>query len=72
MEARDFEDAIRNAVSLSGDTDTMAAIAGSVAEAYYGVPNDIRTRAVGFLDARLKKILDEFERLYPPKVEDKS
>lgn len=70
LEATDFEDAIRNAVSLGGDTDTMAAIAGSVAEAYYGVPDEIRKRAVGFLDNRLKRVLDEFERLYPPKTED--
>lgn len=70
LEAKDFEDAIRNAVSLNGDTDTMAAIAGSVAEAYYGVPDEIRKRAVGFLDNRLKRVLDEFERLYPPKTED--
>ena len=38
LEAKDFEDAIRNAVSLGGDTDTLGAITGSIAEAYYGIP----------------------------------
>lgn len=37
LEARDFEDAIRNAVSLGGDTDTLGAITGSIAEAYFGI-----------------------------------
>ena len=40
LESNSFEDAIRNAVSLGGDTDTLAAITGSIAEAYYGVPYD--------------------------------
>jgi ADP-ribosylglycohydrolase len=38
LEAEDFEDAIRNAVSLGGDTDTLGAITGSIAEAYFGIP----------------------------------
>ncbi len=38
LEAEDFEDAIRNAVSLGGDTDTLAAITGGIAEAYFGIP----------------------------------
>ena len=41
LESTDFEDAIRNAVSLGGDTDTIACITGSIAEAYYGVPAEI-------------------------------
>lgn len=41
LEAESFEDTIRNAVSLGGDTDTIAAIAGSMAEAYYGVPENL-------------------------------
>ena len=41
LESKDFEDAIRNAVSLGGDTDTIACITGSIAEAYYGVPDEI-------------------------------
>lgn len=39
LESTDFEDAIRNAVSLGGDTDTLGAITGSIAEAFYGIPD---------------------------------
>lgn len=38
LEAEDFEDALRNAVSLGGDTDTLAAMAGSIAEPFFGIP----------------------------------
>ncbi|MBO4554786.1 MAG: ADP-ribosylglycohydrolase family protein [Clostridia bacterium] len=61
FESNDFEDAIRIAVSVGGDSDTLAAITGSVAEAYYGIPESIRARAISFLDDRLKKILLDFE-----------
>lgn len=64
FESTDFEDAIRNAISIGGDSDTLAAITGSIAEAYYGVPSEIREKAVSFLDERLLKILREFESLY--------
>lgn len=69
FESFNFEDAIRNAVSIGGDSDTLAAITGSVAEAYYGVPTHIRKHALTFLDERLLKILLEFENLYPAKLE---
>ena len=42
LESNGFEDAIRNAVSLGGDSDTLAAITGSIAEAYYGMPENLR------------------------------
>lgn len=66
LEASDFEDAIRNAISIGGDSDTIAAITGSVAEAYYGVPSGLREKAVAYLDAGLRNILDAFEEKYPP------
>ena len=69
FESRSFEDAIRNAISIGGDSDTIAAITGSIAEAYYGVPTSIRKHALTFLDERLLNILVEFENLYPAKVE---
>ena len=53
VESNDFEDAIRNAISLGGDSDTLAAITGSIAEAAYGVPTDIEERALGYLDVTL-------------------
>ena len=61
FESTDFEDAIRNAISIGGDSDTIGAICGSVAGAYYGVPAEIKNRALGFLDERLLKIYEEFE-----------
>lgn len=61
FESTDFEDAIRNAISIGGDSDTLAAITGGIAEAYYGIPSSIRKHALTFLDERLLKILNEFE-----------
>ena len=56
----DFEDAIRNAVSLGGDADTMACIAGGIAEAYWGVPDKIARRTLAYLDDQLRRVVDEF------------
>jgi ADP-ribosylglycohydrolase len=53
VEAEDFEDAIRNAISIGGDSDTLAAITGSIAEARWGVPEEIRLEAEGRLDKAL-------------------
>lgn len=61
LEAESFEDAIRNAISIGGDSDTLAAIAGGIAEAYYGVPDELRRRAEEYLDGELKGILHDFE-----------
>ena len=61
LESNSFEDAIRNAISLGGDADTMACIAGGIAEAFYGgVPDDIAVRVRALLDSRLRGVLDEF------------
>lgn len=57
LESVDFEDAIRNAISLGGDSDTLAAITGSIAEAAYGVPDEIMNKALGYLDERLLNIV---------------
>ena len=64
LEAADFEDAIRNAISLGGDSDTLAAITGGIAEAFFGVPEDISQKARGYLTPELRNILDEFEMMY--------
>lgn len=61
FESNGFEDAIRNAISIGGDSDTLAAITGGIAEAYYGIPDEIRKTALTFLDERLLKILTDFE-----------
>lgn len=68
FESKSLEDAIRNAISLGGDSDTLAAISGSIAEPYYGVSRDLRDKAIGFLDSELKEILIKFELQYPPKI----
>lgn len=69
FESKDFEDAIRNAISIGGDSDTLAAITGGIAEAYYGIPTEIRKHALTFLDERLLKILVAFENKYSSKME---
>lgn len=73
LDSTDFEDAIRNAVSLGGDADTQAAIAGSIAEAHYGgIPEDLLVRIWRKLPASYRRIVGEFARRYsiptePPK-----
>ena len=67
FESTGFEDASRNAVSIGGDSDTLAAITGSVAECYWGVPADIIKRTRHFLDPYQLSILDEFNARYPAK-----
>lgn len=69
LESTSFEDAIRNAVSIGGDSDTLAAITGGIAEAYYGIPTEIRKHALTFLDERLLNILNAFESKYPSAFE---
>jgi len=61
IEADSFEDAIRNAISIGGDSDTLAAITGSIAEAYYGVPDELVVKALGYLDDELLGIYDEWQ-----------
>ena len=61
FEGEDFEDVIRNCISIGGDSDTIAAIAGGIAEAYYGVPEELVKGARKYLDKRLLKVLDEFQ-----------
>ena len=56
LESTDFEDAIRNAISLGGDSDTLAAITGSIAEAVYGIPEAIREDAWSYLDEPLREV----------------
>ncbi|MFW6081305.1 MAG: ADP-ribosylglycohydrolase family protein [Desulfosalsimonas sp.] len=64
LEGGDWEDAVRNAISLGGDADTMAAIAGGIAEAYYGLPEHIAQKALSFLDDSLRRVVDEFNRKF--------
>lgn len=64
LESADYEDAVRNAVSLGGDADTLAAIAGAVAEAMHGIPEEIKQRGEQYLRGApdIKKIMAEMYR----------
>lgn len=68
FESTSFEDAIRNAISIGGDSDTIAAIAGSVASAYYGIPEEIVYQIIEYLDADLLRIIVDFENKYGEKA----
>ena len=64
LESKDFEDAIRNAVSLGGDTDTLGAITGSIAEAFYGISDVLIAECRSRIDEGLMTdILDEFDHI---------
>jgi ADP-ribosylglycohydrolase len=65
LDSSDFEDAIRTAVSLGGDTDTVACITGGIAQAFYGgVPESIANKVYEILDARLGKVTRDFMDKY--------
>jgi ADP-ribosylglycohydrolase len=65
IDSTDFEDAIRNAVSLGGDSDTLACITGGIAQAFYGaVPELIVTKVFEILDEQLGAMSREFMRKY--------
>ncbi len=66
LESSNFEDAIRNAVSLGGDSDTLAAITGSIAEAAYGIPDWIKDKAFSYLDEPLKAVLHRWKEYIAP------
>ena len=68
FESNSFEDAIRNAISLGGDSDTLAAITGGLAGAYYGIPKEIREKQLTYMDSFQIEILNEFENRYQPKI----
>ena len=60
LESTSFEDAIRTAISVGGDSDTLAAITGGIAQAYYGIPKDIEKQALTYLDSNLRSIYDRW------------
>ena len=62
LEGENFEDVIRTAVSLGGDTDTVADMAGSIAEAFYGIPSFMLEECLARLDGRMQGVLARFER----------
>ena len=63
LEGTDFADVIRTAVSLGGDCDTLTCIAGGIAEAYYGVPEEMRAECRRRLPVDMLAVLDRFEMI---------
>lgn len=61
LDSSDFEDAIRLAVSLGGDSDTLACITGGIAEAFYGIPEDIEKQVSDKLPGTFQKVIKEFK-----------
>jgi ADP-ribosylglycohydrolase len=61
LHAQDFEDAVRNAISLGGDSDTLGCITGSIAGAYYGVPRYIEQEVRSRLDGPMQTMTRNFE-----------
>ena len=61
LEGKDFEDVIRTAVSLGGDCDTLTCIAGSIAEAFFGVPEEMKEECRKRLSPEMLEVLDRFE-----------
>ena len=66
LEGADFEDVIRTAVSLGGDSDTLTCIAGSIAEAFYGIPEVMMDECRKRLPDDMLKVLDRFEQAVNP------
>lgn len=64
LESKDYEDAIRNAIAIGGDSDTIGAITGSIASAYYGVPEYMYNKALAYLDEYLINIIRNFNSKY--------
>ncbi len=63
LEGNDFEDVIRTAVSLGGDCDTLTCIAGSMGEAFYGVPDDLKAECRSRLPLDMVKVLERFDQV---------
>jgi ADP-ribosylglycohydrolase len=64
LESTGFEDAIRKAISIGGDSDTIACITGGIAEAYYGVPDDIAQKAYPYLPREFLDVIEAFYKRY--------
>jgi len=68
LDSVSFEDAVRNAVSLGGDSDTIGAMTGSIAEAFYGAPEEFREAALSYLPVKLQGIVHAFDSIKLPKA----
>lgn len=66
--SNNFEDAIRKAISIGGDSDAIAAIAGSLAEAYYGVPEELVDKIQSYIRIYMFPIIDKFYQINKNKI----
>jgi len=71
LEADSYEDAIRNVIYLGGDADTMGAITGAIAEAYYGIPPHVECKLVNYLDSYTRDIVKRM-KLFAKSVKDRT
>ena len=60
--SKDFEDCLRTTISIGGDCDTTAAISCAIAEAYYGIPSEIKNEAMKFIPNEIKKVINQFNK----------
>lgn len=71
LESEDYESAIRKAVSIGGDSDTIACMAGGIAEAYYGkIPEEIKMEAARYLDGTLKNVVGRFQQTFQTTIKN--
>ena len=68
LDGVDFEDSIRNAISIGGDSDTLGCITGSIAEAFFGIPKDLYASGQEFLTPHFKNVVKEFEDKFGNKL----
>ncbi len=69
LEGESFEDVIRTAVSLGGDCDTLTCIAGSMAEAFYGVPEELKAECRKRVTPEMREVLDRFDQFLEKRAE---
>jgi len=68
LDGNNFEDCIRTAVSIGGDSDTIACMTGSIAEAFYGIPMEIYQKGMSYLEPDLQALVKSFELKYGNKI----
>ena len=71
LESTSYEDAIRNCISIGGDCDTTGAICGAIAEAFYGVPNELINECRKMLPDELLNVVLEFTKCYATDIKNK-
>ena len=64
LESENYEDAVRNAISLGGDSDTLGSIAGGIAEALHGIPEDIKEEAKNRFLSKAPDIIELMQKMY--------